>query len=56
MPTTPPGYRVYIVLPGETLFDIAEKFNVPLQELAEVNQITDPTSIKAGNELLVPIS
>ena len=47
-------YLTYKVKPGETLYDIAQKFHVSLQELAKLNQITDPTSIKAGDVLLIP--
>ena len=54
VPTIPPGGALYIVQPGDTLFDIAEKFNVPLQKLADVNHITDPTSIYPMQRLIIP--
>jgi LysM repeat protein len=53
-PIIPPGGALYIVQPGDTLFDIAEKFNVPLQKLADVNHITDPTSIYPMQRLIIP--
>jgi LysM repeat protein len=52
--TLPPGYRRYTVQPGETLYDIAVKFNVSLENLARVNKITDPTTIKANQKLIIP--
>jgi len=52
--TLPPGYQRYIVQPGETLYDIAVKFNVSLGNLARVNEITDPTTIKPGQSLIIP--
>ncbi len=51
---TPEGNLHYIVQPGETLFDIAKKFDAPLRALAEINKITDPTTIKPGQELIIP--
>lgn len=44
----------YIVQPDETLYDIAQKFGVSLSKLAEINGITDPTTIKSGVRLLIP--
>ena len=52
--TLPPGYQRYTVKPGETLYDIAVKFDVPLESLARANLITDPTTIEAGQELIIP--
>ena len=48
------SYNLYIVQPGETLLDIAQKLNIPLERLAKINNITDPTTIKPGDRLLVP--
>ena len=44
----------YVVQPGDTLFDIAQHLQIDLRQLAEFNDITDPTSIKAGQTLLLP--
>ncbi len=53
-PPTPTPYASYIVQPGETLYDIAEKFHVSLKALARANHITDPTVIKPGDRLIIP--
>jgi LysM repeat protein len=45
---------VYIVQPGDTLYDIAQEHQVSLQKLAEINNITDPTTIMVGQQLLIP--
>ncbi len=47
-------YNIYIVQPEETLYDIAQKFHISLQELAALNHITDPTTLRAGDKLRIP--
>ncbi len=44
----------YIVQPGDTLFSIAKRFGVDMQELARVNNITDPSTIYVGQRLIIP--
>lgn len=53
-PKPPPGGRVYIVQPGDTLYSIAEKFNVPLDALIRLNNIPRPDLIYPGQRLLIP--
>lgn len=42
------------VKPGETLWRISKAYNVDLQELAEINNITDASRITAGNVVFIP--
>jgi len=42
------------VKPGETLWRISKAYNVDLQELAEINNITDSSRISAGNVVFIP--
>ncbi len=46
--------RVYVVQPGDTLFSIARRFGVDMQELARLNNITDPSTIYVGQRLILP--
>ncbi len=46
--------RTYTVLAGETLFSIARKLGVTSTALAELNGITNPNLIRAGQVLKVP--
>jgi lipoprotein NlpD len=39
---------------GETLWRISQAYGVPLQEIAEVNNITDPAMVTAGSVLFIP--
>jgi len=42
------------VKPGETLWRISKAYNVDLQELAEINNITDSARISAGSVVFIP--
>jgi len=45
---------IYIVQEGDTLWDIAQRFGVPWEDLARENDITDPSQLSAGDELVIP--
>ncbi|MDD5222879.1 MAG: M23 family metallopeptidase [bacterium] len=48
-------YGVYHrVRPGENLFRICKTYGVTLQEVAEINNITDASQIKAGQKIFIP--
>ncbi len=49
----PPG-PIYIVQEGDTLWNIARRFGVTVNELASYNQIADPGKISPGDELVIP--
>jgi LysM repeat protein len=44
----------YIVQAGDSLWDIAARFGVPLDELMRANGIDDPDRLDAGARLLIP--
>lgn len=39
---------------GETLWRIAQAYNIDIQDLAEINDITDPTLVVAGDVIFIP--
>lgn len=45
---------VYVVQPGDSLSAIAVKFGVPVEAIAEANDIQDADVIKAGQKLIIP--
>lgn len=47
-------YKVYQVLPGEELRSIAEKLDMEMQVLCELNGITEESQIRAGENIVVP--
>ncbi len=51
---TPEGPLTYIVEPGDTLFSIAEKFDVDVVLLMAANEITDPDQLFVNVELVIP--
>ncbi|MGQ9787295.1 MAG: LysM peptidoglycan-binding domain-containing protein [Anaerolineae bacterium] len=52
----PPTHQpqVYIVQPGDTLSSISARLGVTVEELVEVNQLSDPDYLKVGQELRIP--
>jgi murein DD-endopeptidase MepM/ murein hydrolase activator NlpD len=51
---TQPEQPVYIVQPGDTLWSIALRFGLTLQDLQDANGITNPDEIPAGTNLVIP--
>jgi LysM repeat protein len=52
----PPAHRLepaYIVQAGDTLEDIAKKYDVPVQLLGKINGLSEPYSVQTGQELKV---
>src|SRR5574338_1068667 len=45
---------VYIVQPGDTLFFIASRFNVSVDELEAANPTVNPNFLSEGQELVIP--
>ncbi len=45
---------IYVVQPGDTLFAISQDLGVSVEDLAELNEITDPTQLFVGRRLEVP--
>ena len=45
----------HVIQSGETLYSIAKSYSVPYEMLASVNGITDPSKIRPGTVLLIPL-
>lgn len=45
---------IHTVGRGETLWRICQTYGVDMQEIAELNNIKDPTEIKAGRRIFIP--
>lgn len=48
------GWWFYQVQPGETLSELAVRFDLPLASLLSVNQLSDPDFLPAGQVLKIP--
>ena len=53
-PSPAPQYITYVIQPGDTLSGIAQRFGTSVRTLAELNGISDPDKIYAGNTIHVP--
>ena len=52
--TTSAAPSEYTVMPGESVFAIAQKFNLDMQEIIDLNQLDDPDKVNAGDVLKLP--
>lgn len=58
-PDTPAGgggaaEDVYVVKAGDTLYAISQELDVTVEDLATLNEITDPSQLFVGRRLLIP--
>lgn len=44
----------HVVEPGQTLYSISRRYEVPVDALKDANNITDPTRIRVGMRLIIP--
>ena len=51
-----PDMLKYIVQEGDTLYDIALRYDVTIDDLIRINKIQDPNNLTVGQELLIPLS
>ena len=48
-----PTYKTYTVKAGDTLGEIAKKYNTTYQKIAKDNNISDPNKIYVGQKLVI---
>ena len=54
-PTPPqPTFDVYVVRPGDSLLDIAERYATDVDALIKLNRLANPNVIVVGTSLKVP--
>jgi len=51
---TPPGSLIYTVQPGDTLYIISLLFGVSMQSILALNNITNPSLIYPGLQIVLP--
>ena len=54
--TTPLGYITYVIQPGDTLYQIAQKFNVSLDQLLAANADLNPLLLPTGVTIKIPVT
>jgi LysM repeat protein len=50
------GRRFHTIVPGDTLYGISRKYNVPLSRLMACNPDIDPYNLQAGTKINIPSS
>jgi LysM repeat protein len=53
-PTNTPTPIIYAIQQGDTLLDVAARFQVSASDIQEVNGITDPRLLQIGQEIIIP--
>lgn len=48
------GIIIYFVQPGDSLWNIAKRYHVPINALIEINKLDSPEKLQPGQQLLVP--
>lgn len=51
---TATDYQIYRVQSGDTLWDIARRFSVPLEALIQHNNLANPDYLEVGQEIRIP--
>lgn len=54
-PAAGEGRRNYSVIPGDTVYGVAARFDVPIRTLIEVNGLSAPFQLQPGQELVIPV-
>ena len=50
----PPGVKTYVVQPGDTLYSIAQRTGVTVEQIVRLNNIENPNQIFHRQRLLLP--
>lgn len=49
-----PQYASYTIKKGDTLFNLAQRYSVSWQTLAQINDLQAPFTLKIGQQIKVP--
>ncbi|HEX9779589.1 MAG TPA: N-acetylmuramoyl-L-alanine amidase [bacterium] len=54
IPSVPPGARLHVVQPRETLWALGQRYGVPHEAIMQANRLTDARDLPAGMTLVIP--
>jgi LysM repeat protein len=54
VPQKKASITIYVVGEGDTLWDLAKKYNTTVNDLIKINKIEEPEHIGRGHKLIVP--
>jgi LysM repeat protein len=52
----PAGGQLYTVKRGDTVYTIARRFGVKMQDIIDANKLNNPDNLKVGQQLIIPSS
>ncbi|MBP5426386.1 MAG: LysM peptidoglycan-binding domain-containing protein [Clostridiales bacterium] len=55
LPSNSISYTYHTVISGDTLWNIAIQYGIPLQELLDTNNLTQNSALKIGDSLKIPV-
>ena len=47
--------QIHVVQPGQTLYGIANAYEIPMDDITEANQLAEPSMLVVGQTLVIPI-
>ena len=50
-----PGGTLYTIIPGDSYFGLAKRFNITVQQLIAANPGTDPQNLQIGQRICIPV-
>jgi LysM repeat protein len=50
------GQQIHVVISGDTLGSIANRYNTTIAEIVEINGLVNPNALDIGQEILIPAS
>jgi LysM repeat protein len=54
IPACPPNHTAIIIQPGDTLYKIAQEYNVTIASILEANPSIDPNYLRVGQRICIP--
>jgi LysM repeat protein len=54
IPACPPNHTARIIQPGDTLYKIAQEYNVTIASILEANPSVDPKYLRVGQRICIP--
>lgn len=52
----PANQQIYVVVAGDSISSIANRFGITLDEIVRANSITDPNVVNVGTRLIIPVA
>lgn len=48
------GQTIHVVAPGDTLYNISQRYGVSMDEIAAANNLVNPNNLVVGQQLIIP--